>query len=259
MCSTFSAWGVSANCLLNYINHPIYVTCKYFCCKNHPNSHMLNWFLHPFVHIELAKASYDRWRHGKMTNVKSMNIIWIMFISPDEFKKLMNECCFAVPVIFITKNCSNNKLHEITHYMKLRIIFITKNCSNNKTSWDNNTWNWGTFIWKNIFISTDKFISKYIHRYLKPMNVWTWHRWIYRAPWLTLTNPYIHRCVHVTDEYMWLIFIGDVAVPMNIWLSDEYRRIQKPHVSISRFGPDFKHLVNFCPLLLHHRLSPKML
>jgi hypothetical protein len=30
-------------------------------------------------------------------------------------------------------------------------------------------------------------------------------------------SAYIHRCCHITDEYMWIIFIGDVAPPTNIW------------------------------------------
>jgi hypothetical protein len=36
-----------------------------------------------------------------------------------------------------------------------------------------------------------------------------------RPVWLWL-SPYIHQCRHITDEYMWHIFIGDVASPMNI-------------------------------------------
>jgi hypothetical protein len=47
------------------------------------------------------------------------------------------------------------------------------------------TRNRGTFIGENKFISTDKFISKYIHRYLKPMNIFC-----------------IHQFELGTDEYM---------------------------------------------------------
>jgi hypothetical protein len=28
--------------------------------------------------------------------------------------------------------------------------------------------------------------------------------------------PYIHQCCHITDEYMYIIFVGDMASPMNI-------------------------------------------
>jgi hypothetical protein len=46
--------------------------------------------------------------------------------------------------------------------------------------------------------------------------------------WLWLA-PYIHWWCHVTDEYKWHIFIGDVASPTNIG------RIWKPGVSFSLF------------------------
>jgi hypothetical protein len=58
---------------------------------------------------------------------------------------------------------------------------------------------------------------------LEPMNiksylsVWAMHQRIYGPCGLTLTGPYIHRWIHITDEYKWHIFINDMASSIDIW------------------------------------------
>jgi hypothetical protein len=64
--------------------------------------------------------------------------------------------------------------------------------------------------------------GKYIQCYMKPTNIRYIHQLdhgtdAYRqVPGWLWPAPYIRRWGHIIDEYTWLIFIGDVASPMNI-------------------------------------------
>jgi hypothetical protein len=86
------------------------------------------------------------------------------------------------------------------------------------------TGNRGTFVGANKFFGINEFISKYIRRYSKPMNIRYIRRfgrgtdeYIGHTGWLWPAT-YIHWWDHVTDEYIYVTYI--------LWwrdLTDEYK------------------------------------
>jgi hypothetical protein len=77
-------------------------------------------------------------------------------------------------------------------------------------------------------------------------SIWVRHQRIYEPSDLIFTGPYIRQWSHVTDEYTWHVFVGDVAPPTNIWgtalslrarLTDGYRRDLKTGVSFFFLSP----------------------
>jgi hypothetical protein len=95
-------------------------------------------------------------------------------------------------------------------------------------------------------------------------SIWVRHQRIYERSDLIFTGSYIRQWSHVTDEYTWHVFVGDVAPPTNIWgtalslrarLTDGYRRDLKTGVSFFSLSPRALHF-NHSPAPLPPPLPP---
>jgi hypothetical protein len=83
---------------------------------------------------------------------------------------------------------------------------------------EDTTGNRGTFVGGNKFVGTDKFILKYIHRYLKPTNI------CYTCRFGRGTNEYKEARFDFDQS---LIFVGEVTSPTNI--CGLYSSVMWPH------------------------------